>query len=398
MLENNYPRKNNMTESAIAFELVIPAAKYFICASTPSLRGINDTLNMIIAVVFVILFILSFHKASINKVKNALLIIGIATVIYLFNYIFYSNARANLSESALKFFGVSILLLVLSVNMDKVDVLFRLLRNGSYLIVLSELVFLFFEIRYGYSSITFNGESYSLALSNFLILPICMLLDDYLSNRKIFSLFGALISLGVGAIYGSRSFILSIVIFCLLYIVYIRNEGRLTNKLVALAVITIVAVILVVIESNNIKKMLLNLYYALGINSRSLHMMLTASFYVSGRDYIIKETILPAIQAHPLVGSGLLGVTGAHNIVLEALVSHGIIIGTLLVVGLAFVFIKKFRHLRLENIRAQIFFIIMFSYAFVDSMTHLSVIGKDYFWVALGLCFINFPRTEKEIL
>jgi len=205
-IRKNYPRRN-ITEGAIAFELIVPAAKYFICASTPKLRDINNTLNLIIAVVFVTLFILSFHKASINKVKNALLIIGVAIMIYFFNYIFYSNARANLADSALKFFGVSILLLVLSVNLDKVDMLFKLLHNGSYFIVLSELVFLFFETRYGYSSITFNGESYSLALSNFLILPICMLLYDYLLNKKIFSLFGTLISLGVGAIYGSRSFL-----------------------------------------------------------------------------------------------------------------------------------------------------------------------------------------------
>lgn len=396
MNRNSKHAPKSYTEFAIAFELVVPSAKFFVCASTPGLRSINEILNLFIAIVFVALFFLSFHRAKKNKVANAILIIGMAVIVYILNFLLYSNARQNLSDAALKFFGISILMLILSVNLDKVDELYKLLTKGSYLIVLSELIFLFFDIRYSYSKSTFDGGSYSLALSNFLIMPLCLLLSDYLRNKKKISLMGFLISLGVGGVYGSRSFILSVVLFCLLYYVYIINKSKVTKKLALVADIAVIVGIVVFLEIDKIKEMLLNLYYALGINSRSLHMLLVNSFYVSGRDYIIFNTIIPAIKKHPLVGNGLLGVLGAHNIVFEALVSHGIIFGSLLIISLILIFLRKLKYLKNEDIEAQIIFLVMFSYASVDAMTHLTVIGKDYFWVALGLCFVKFQSKVNR--
>lgn len=380
---------NRMLENAIAFEIIVPAIKFCFCASSPEIMKYNNILNIVIAMVFVGLCFLSLHRMSTKEFGRMLFILMLAFFIYGINFLLYPIARDNLIEHAPKVFGVSILVFAITLEIKWGERLLKLLTIGSYMIAVSAIYFLM--------AIRFLGESgldsnYSLALSNFLILPICLLGYEFCKKRSIISFLFTILLVGIAFLYGSRSFILSIVLFGVMYYYYIINKGKNTRNLVLICLFSIIAVTVLVLFWDSVQGFLLYLYDALHIESRTIHMLLTNPFYTSGRNIIIEEIIVPAIKEHPIIGTGMLGVTGAHNIFWELLVSHGLILGSIIVLLLMRIVLRKLQGLKHEVEWSQILFMVFFSYSIVDSLTHLTVLGKDYFWVCLALCFLRWDK------
>jgi len=127
------------------------------------------------------------------------------------------------------------------------------------------------------------------------------------------------------------------------------------------------------------------------ISSRTLESIINGSILqLSDRDVIIEEMIL-IINNNPLFGIGLLGDLRSHNILVENVLFYGYPIGLFLnffLIVILFLVIKLY-----DNSHYSRFLIVLMSYAIIDSLLNLTIIGKDIFWIFLGLS-INYVYSK----
>ncbi len=130
----------------------------------------------------------------------------------------------------------------------------------------------------------------------------------------------------------------------------------------------------------------------------------------SGRDKIQKK-VWEYILLYPMMGMGIFadrricGGYYAHNVVLEILLHYGVVIGTVFIGLLLYIFARTYSHLKREkDLTCDFFLVLMFSYVFKLFISN-SYLMEPFFFFAVGFScaaanermrFLRLERSRKE--
>ena len=211
---------------------------------------------------------------------------------------------------------------------------------------------------------------------------------------------------GVGvfaAIYGNRGSLVALAAYLLYFLI---AKTRMKRKILIIAVVGIVLIVFVYFQNQVIEGFLL-IVDRVGIYSRNLNLLLKGNLtYSTHRTDTIWMNVFNAIKEQPWTGYGLCydrvlnGGSGlyAHNLVLEAWLSFGVIAGTVLLLLHAIMGVKGclIKEGSWANIIAPYFITSTVLLMFNNSFCQLA-----FFWAPLGmyLAYLSFGRkkAEKEV-
>lgn len=232
------------------------------------------------------------------------------------------------------------------------------------------------------------------------ILPhICLVFMGVLRKPNVWNIS----ALSIGAVFllflGNRGSILCLGVCIIMNILF---SGRLKRPWLFLCFSVIAMVILFVFGLLDFLYDLADRYeFSLRIFEKMEKGELT---YSSGRDRI-QDRVWEYFRMAPMLGMGIFadrrvaGGSYAHSIIPEILLQHGIIIGTIILGLLAYLFVGSYWYLRKENHLAKDFFsALLFSAVFKLFLSN-SYLMEPYFFFALGLaCAImnEYRKTKKQ--
>ena len=272
--------------------------------------------------------------------KDVVILIGLFLILYLLSFLFFSDNRFYMFTSVTDFmqngfyrlFLYSMPLYFYLRQVTDYQLLFRYLSITAKIIVIAGiLTYYVMYIFIGGFDLEYMVFAYDLLFGTI----FCFY--DYFQERKYFSLLLAVLGSTVIFIGGARGPLVCIVAYILLYIIFnVRHhKGR------TLSFVTIISVFAVYISSNlmEVVTKMNVLLIGLGIQSRTIELILTQGFLnESGRD-IIQAELIKYIGANPFLVHGMFGdrvVTQgifdfqgsyAHNFIIEVLTQYGVILG-----------------------------------------------------------------------
>lgn len=381
---------------ALMSPFVILTIQYFLLANIATLGiDIGGIIQLFSKVIVGI--ILSYTIVKLMKTNKILIILVylFALTLFLSQYMVFIENRLYLKELIFPIFFMCLPLFVISLNINKMDTLMSVMKKSSFIIYLFAIL-LSVEDLIGIVNI---GE-YSGPLSNYLLIPTLIFLNNSIDKLSIKYLVLSFVSLFFILVLGSRGSILCIIIFLIIRTLFAKSNNKYTNYLVRL--LTILSIIIFAFTYKDILNKLYIFLLKNGIESRTLHLFLSDELYLSGRDNIY-SVLIKYIFEHPIMGFGIGGdrriLSGeavyAHNIIIELIGNFGLLLG-LFLLFLLFITIS-YALLKFKNINKNII-IIWISLGFVHLFISSSYLIEMKFWIFIGLLInIMFIKTKVTL-
>lgn len=382
--------KEKLCALTICLELLLPVCKYCVIQSIPNLYQYNDISNTIISIMLMPLVLISMYF-SLENINFFIKVLFGFSIPVLYTITFYSSNSTNLLAVLPRILTVSIPMLCVSRNIKNADILFSYLYKISHLEILF-IIFMQLNI-FRYGNVGAYDNTYSMSLGYYSIVPIGILFCSYLEKNRRIDLLMCFIGITIVFISGSRGPLLSIAL--LTTFAYCKNR-KITYKQIFLLFFISIILLALILFFQDIIDFLIKIFDSQGISSRTLIYLKYGNVTSLDSRREIQQNIFKYINDIDVFGNGVLWQNRMHNIFIETIYSFGFIIGILLNIILVFIFFKTYFG-RFE--KKQYFLLVVFaSYSYVDAMLNLTVLGKDIFWIFLGL-FISFYKKsiKKEV-
>lgn len=222
---------------------------------------------------------------------------------------------------------------------------------------------------------------------------VMILLWSFAENKKAIDLIGAIGLMALILLYGSRGPIVGISLFAVYFgIRYFHKKGQ-----DIICVLMFIAIMIIVIFYNDIVDMLYNALNGMGIMSRSIYLFANQSLnYDSGRS-TIWNVLVNEIQKNPFRIRGInseyvVTDTYAHNLFIELVYQHGIIIGG---IALLYLLARIIDTLKLNVKEDASVICLIFLFAGIPSLMFSgSMWIAQNFWIWLAM-IINISRNKR---
>lgn len=248
--------------------------------------------------------------------------------------------------------------------------------------------------------VTSSDEEYNMTLGYTISFSAIIFMYYYFKNSKnihylFFSVFGMLIAL----IKGSRGPILGYVCFIALYMVLVQRKITKTKLFVLIAGIGGA----LLYQSNTVMRAIYNLLKTHGLESRTLEKIIVGDIAdSSGRDKIYENIINALMKQNPFIPYGAYGdryITHekfySHNVILEIMITFGVVLGTLLIILLVYYLVKIFVIYR--NYQSFGMLIALVSYAICHLMFSTSFWYEQVFGAMLAV-MVTMLEPKKNNL
>lgn len=203
----------------------------------------------------------------------------------------------------------------------------------------------------------------------------------------------------VGVVYlimcGTRGPLICAAVFFLLSAAV--NFRTLDRRTVAAGTFLIAAGVVVLFNIQRIAQMLFPVFIRLHLSTRILNyfIYINESTSLTGRN-VLYEQIMENIDAHPVIGSGLMSdrivLDGVytHNLFLEIINAFGLPLGVFLIIALGFLLIRGF--LGTRSIAYKNYICIFFAASVIRLLFSYSFMEDIHFYMMLGVCFSAFEK------
>lgn len=371
---------------SIFLEILIPACKFCILQAVPGMFIFNDIANIITSILlfpFILISLLSMLKS--NKFIYISFLCFIIPV--MFTYLLYPENSDNLSEVIFRLFTVSFPMFCISYCIDDWKELFDWLYKASKIIALCAI---FMQINIAiFGNVGSYDNVYSISFGYYCIIPFGIITYNYYISKKSNDLIFIVLIFIIVLISGSRGPLISMfMIFGHIYLI----DTKLSSKKIIIFIIGIILIMICFLYLNEIINFLIGLLNKFDLSSRTLdyikYGMLSST---SSRDNLRSE-ILNNVSNIGVLGNGVLSQNRLHSIFLENIFSFGIL-SIPINLGIVFACLKSF-FLKHADKYHRYLLLIFLSYAIVDACLNLTVLGKDMFWIFLGL-FLSIYRTKS---
>ena len=308
----------------------------------------------------------------------------IAALVFLLYYVFFPENRQYIVELIFPFFFMCLPVFLYTLSLRDFSVFKSIMLKASYIVFLFGL---FICVLVFTKKVSIGN--YSMSLSYYMLLLTILFLDRLFDKLSIKMIVFTILSLLVILALGSRGPVLCVVVFILLK--FIRPNQRITHRRIVRKFSVVGIGLIIIIFSEQIFISLYHFFLKFGINSRTLILFLLDRVYLSGRDKIYAK-VIDEISQNPLIGIGIagdrriIGGSYVHNFFMEVVGNFGIILGSILIIGILLLIINS---IFTKNIFKYNMTIIWLSIGFVHLMVSSSYWVDIRFWIFLGV-LINF--------
>jgi len=349
--------------------------------------------EILVPIIFFVLLCMSFSYLSKFFRGSDFLFVLLLFTGYLLQYILFPANEEVLDEYFLPLFLTVIPMFFIGVAIDIKDI-FKLFYILSIVCVLLQAInTLFFETTERLSDFEDRAQMYEA----YKLLPhVVFCFWGWLKKFNVFSLLVSLLGLFLLFSFGSRGPVACVLLFVALYVLLFK---LFKGKIIVVLLLGILAAV-IVLYSDVIMLALQNLLSQLGLNIRIIRLLTEGESAIidsSGRDEL-SEILIRQLDITPIFGHGIGGTwkfIGAysHSIILDFLISFGLIPGMLLLLSILYIIIKGYRACKtVEEKGFLLVLICCFAKLFI-SYTFLS----DPSWtLLLGYCVGVIRRNRNQ--
>ena len=386
-------RDDRKISIAIMASFVILTIQYFILIYFNLLEsGAGSRIQLISKGLVGLAFLYALPPVLKRSKVKAIGIYGISISVFLLHYAIFPENRVYIMGLVFPFFFMSLPAFVYALSLRDFEV-FKIVMKKSGYVVFSVGLLIGILVLTGRSSV----GAYSMSLSYYMLLPTILFLDELMDKFSFKMLILIGLSLLIILSLGARGPLLGIAVFSILK--FIRPNSKRTYKRALVHFSLVSAGVIGVIFLEKIIMSLYNFLQGLGINSRTLVLLLREDIHLSGRDRIY-NIVLEEILERPLLGIGIAGDTRVigssyvHNFFIEIIGNFGIIVGIILSIALIILVVKSLLSKEYNRYNLTIIWV---SLGFVHLMVSSSYLTDLKFWILLGL-LINmlFNRVQKS--
>lgn len=349
--------------------------------------NISNALKVLCGLVFV--YCLPEILKHITKAKLA--IIFASALVILLNILFFNSSQ--LKDTSIVFYTMCLTGFMASDSLRNFSLLKLYFVKVSRLIAVMGMLILILD--FTGIIISLRTSVYQMGLGYACMIPILFLLWNFAEKRTAVDLAGSIALLILTVLYGSRGPVVGIILFAVYYgIRYFHKIGK-----DVIWVLMLFAMFALAIFYKDIGSVLYNVLEGMGITSRTINLIAEGDLNHDSGRIMIWDTLIAEIQTNPFKIRGINAeytVIGmyAHNIIIELIYQHGIIIGS---VSLVYIFVKIIDTLRLDIKENASVICLIFMFASIPSLNFSGSLWTDYkFWVWLAM-IININRNKKTI-
>lgn len=234
---------------------------------------------------------------------------------------------------------------------------------------------------------------YRMGLGYACITGVMFLIMNFSETRKLADLVGAIGLIALIFVYGSRGPLIGIILFAVYFSMrYFHKKGQDFA-----CVILFIALVVFVVFFRDIMSALNNMLIGIGVSSRSLYLLANQSLsYDAGRSDIW-QGIIEEIQKNPFRIRGINAEymtynTYAHNMILELIYQHGIIVGGF---ALFFSLEKVIETIRLDVTRDEAIICLIFMFSCIPSLMFSgSLWTSQNFWIWIAIIISISQKTR----
>lgn len=326
----------------------------------------------------------------IKKYVHSLDILSFMGIVFVYVVALLWNSE-YLSPKFVDFLGIAVPLYFLGLAFNAKSELKLMYTISMITIWCRVLYLLFFEDKMSFTVAAYAG-SMSAAYK---ILPhVCLVIAMAIKKPNYFSAITAI----VGGIFvflcGTRGAVLCIIVFIAIFVLLQNKYKRplLAYSLAGVAVISIYTFY------ETIVNWLSSIALSVGMSNRIFLRISEGIFWKSSGRNKLYDQIIEAISKNPIFGYGMGGdyiisETYVHNIVLEFLVSYGVILGSILLGAIIYIVYNGIFKSRDEEVK--LFALVLACSTLVKLCLSGTYLDEMYFFFMLGICIGNNRRVLK---
>ncbi len=352
--------------------------------------NINDG-YVAIAIIFVIGALIGLPSIIKNlRVKNIVFVYSIIFV-YIFTYIIFPQNADVLTEKAGMFFFTVLPLYFVGLSWDtkKMQDYLYWISVATLLCTIIYRVFL----SDGWNTAEAEYES-SMDLAYDLIPHICLIGYRAVSKKSFVPIGLTAMGLLFLTLLGTRGAVVCLLAFLVL-VVLLFAKTRVKILLITVG-IGVGAFTMYGDNFTSVIRLMRTISLKAGFSIRIFDKLLNNEFFVSaGRD-TIREQMIRAIGEREVTGYGIFGDQAlidiySHNIIIEFFVDFGVILGSLLLLALGVLIIKKYKQSKSKS--NKMFVILLVCGVVMQLMFSSSYLEESLFFLMLGFCM----QPEKPL-
>ncbi len=358
----------------------------FIRAVLIRIPYIKDIREHILIYFFLLVLVFSIPHMLRNIDPKTVILYFFVFGIYILNLIIYPENQVALEDNIVPFLFKALPLIFVGATVD-LKKHYKLLYGLSLASIIATFIHLIIEPS--------NVSEGNMSSSYHLLPHVCLVIAATLSKINVVNLLGSIVGVITIFSFGTRGPIFCILFLILAYIFIYKN----IRKNMFFYILTIALILYIMFFYDDILKLLLSLIERWGMSTRVLDILLYGDILDSnGRD-IIQGKLLEAVKDN-WFGYGIAGdraIAGAysHNILIELLVSYGIVLGTIIFVLPIFFTIKILLRRRKEQSIETGFILALIAANYIKLFMSGSYLNEQFLYLLMGLLFAE-SRLESR--
>lgn len=390
---------NKIISFVVAFQVIAQGCKNILVQGFPFFYAINDMLNILIMGGSLLMYLYAlFATRRLHIPMQTIGVLFFVGMTYLFTYMFCSQNAKYIQPTILRTLVACFFTFLLVSKLSTFEYLCDYFTKGSFLITLSGVLYAGIINVIGHST-TSEWSTYSMTMSNVLLLSVLWQLNAYFDSKNKLALIAAIIGSVVIFIYGSRNPFLAIGFFVSIKMLF--NSKRKSSSRVAIKLFFVSFVLIVLSFFKEILAFVGGMLDSFGLSSRTLYYLINADTedITTGRAEI-HDKLWDIVLNEPFLGFGVAGDEVviqelAHSMYLSIFVTYGMILGSLVILYLFSQTIKGIR--RTSGLNHNV--IIMYAcLVFPRSFTGGDIWANDYLWFLMALSISSLLQRKRTIV
>lgn len=390
---------NKIISFVVAFQVIAQGCKNILVQGFPFFYEINDMLNILIMGGSLVMYLYAlFATRRLHIPMQTIGVLFFVGMTYLFTYMFCPQNAKYIQPTILRTFVACFFTFLLVSKLSTFEYLCDYFTKGSFVITLSGVLYAGIISVIGHST-TSEWNTYSMPMSNMLLLSVLWQLNAYFDSKDKLGFIAAIIGSAIIFIYGSRNPFLAIVFFVSIKILF--NSKRKSSSGAAIKLFFVSFVLIVLFFFKEILAFLGGALESFGLSSRTLYYLMNADTedITTGRAEI-HDKLWDIVLNDPFLGFGVAGDEVviqelAHSMYLSIFVTYGMILGSLVILYLFFQTIKGIR--RTSGLNHNI--IIMYAcLVFPRSFTGGDIWANDSLWFLMALIISSLQQRKRAIV
>ena len=367
---------NKLISFVVAFQVIAQGCKNILVQGFPFFYEINDMLNVVIMGGSLLMYVYALLTTGRLRIPvQTIAVLFFVGMTYLFTYMFFSQNAKYIQLTILKTLVACFFTFLLVSKLSTFEYLCKYFTKGSFLITLSGVLYAGIINVIGHST-TSEWSTYSMTMSNVLLLSILWQLNAYFDSKNKLALIAAIIGSVVIFIYGSRNPFLAIGFF-------------------------VSFVLIVLFFFKEILAFVGGMLDSFGLSSRTLYYLINADTedITTGRAEI-HDKLWDIVLNDPFLGLGVAGDEVviqelAHSMYLSIFVTYGMILGSLVILYLFFQTIKGICRTSGLNHNIIIMYVCL---VFPRSFTGGDIWANDSLWFLMALIISSLRQRKRAMV